>query len=177
MAARQYTQREWRLLSWWLATFHPFADVAMNVRVGPSVAPGAFPIDDPALLRMARVRNRWVDAVMIENGRPTIIEAKLEPDPGVYSRLFHYARKFRSDPQFRQFSNVPLSLHALIYHEDPSVAVEAPFYGVRWENYQPQLAEMPPVMQRGSPLSIGDSFLQLPADFPQRLKALGIEGF
>lgn len=123
---------------------------------------------------MARVRNRWADAVFVESGTPAIVEAKLEPDPGIFSQLIHYARKFRADPEFQQFASVPLRLIAVVYHDDPSVAIEAPFYGVQWIVFTPQLDTFPAAAVRGNPLSTSDSPLPLQQDWPARLKSWGI---
>lgn len=175
MASRQYAQREWRLLSWWLATFHHQADITMNVRLGPTV--GVSPLAayvnplDPQL----RVRNRWADAVFIENGEPHLVEAKIEPDPGIFSQLVHYARKFRADPNYTQFKNSALHLIALVYHDDPSVAIEAPYYGVRWIVFQPALDTFPPAASRGNPLSTETSPIALNHDWPARLQSWGIK--
>jgi hypothetical protein len=170
MGKRQYTNREWKLLSYWLATFHPRAEIFMQQRLGPTLPLVGIQNETAATQALSRVRNRWVDAVYIEGGIPTLVEAKLEPDPGIFSQLLHYARKFRADPLFVEFQNTPLNLVAVVYHDDPSVAIEAPWYGVRWEVYQPQFQEWPPPMTKGTPLA--DSGVPLPHDWPQRLSAL-----
>jgi len=173
MGARQYTQREWRLLSWWLATYHPSADIVMNVRVGPVPPPLVDAGEDTLPAASRKVRNRWADAIYFENGAAHIVEAKLLPDPGIFSTLIHYSRKFRADPQFRAWADRPLHLVALVYHDDPSVAAEAPFYGVRWVVYQPQLAQLPPALALGAALPAFEN--PLPANFPARLSAWGIK--
>ncbi|HEY2675464.1 MAG TPA: hypothetical protein VGI65_00745 [Steroidobacteraceae bacterium] len=170
MGARQYTNREWKLLSYWLATYHPHADIQMQVRLGPTLPLVGIQNMTAAQAALSRVRNRWADALFIEGGIPTIVEAKLEPDPGIFSQLLHYARKFRADPNFTQFANSPLKLAALVYHDDPSVAMEAPWYGVSWNVFQPQFEGWPPPSVKGTPLA--DSPDLLPQDWPARLYAL-----
>ncbi|MGH7745788.1 MAG: hypothetical protein ACREQ5_13545 [Candidatus Dormibacteria bacterium] len=167
MGSRQYVQKEWKLLSWWLATYHPHAAIAMNVRVGPTapvaqLAGVAQPPDG-----LLRVRNRWVDALFVENGELYVVEAKLEPDPGIFSQLIHYARKIRADPNYSEYANTRIRMIALVYHDDPSVAIEAPWYGVQWVVYQPALRELLPPMLRGSPLAAHTAFL--PQDWPARV--------
>lgn len=137
MGSRQNAQREWQLLSWWLATFHPhFDELWMNVRVGPSqVMPGV--TFTQAMENISRVRNRWADAVFSENGQLNLVEAKMEPSPGIFSTLVHYARKLRMDPQFARFANAPLNLIAVVARDDASVSMESPWYGVQWIVYQP----------------------------------------
>lgn len=132
-----YTNREWRLLSWWLAEFHPAAECWMNVRVGPTEPLAGVFAEGAAAINASRLRNRWADAIYLENGRPYLVEAKLQPDPGIFSTLLHYARKFRVDPFFGRWSASPLGLIALVARNDPSVEQEAPWYGVRWVVYQP----------------------------------------
>lgn len=172
MAARAYTQREWRLLSWWLATFHPDAAISMQVRLGPNRGAGGLGGLDDAQTLMLRVRNRWADAIFVENGDVYLVEAKLDPDPGIFSQLVHYARKFRTDPNYAAYATTPLRLVALVYHDDPSVAIEAPWYGVQWVVYQPDLATLPPVANKLQTVVSGDS--PLPSDWPARLSSWGI---
>ena len=119
---------------------------------------------------MARVRNRWADAIFIENDLPYIVEASMQPDPGIFSQLIHYARKFRSDPYYLVYGSKPLGLIALVYSDDPSVSIEAPWYGIQWVVYQPNLQGFLPPQLLGSPLDNGNS--ELPWDWPTRLKAL-----
>lgn len=175
MAARQYVQKEWRLLSWWLALKHPNADISMNVRLGaPAVrapVPGLPASPEP----VARVFQRYADCVFIENGQPVLVEAKLEPDPGIFSQLIHYARKFRIDPAWGHFANVPLKLVAVVYHDDPTVSIEAPYYRINWEVFTPNLATLPAQAQRILDAVQGDVPPPLPSDWPARLSSWGIK--
>lgn len=171
MSDRQYTQLEWKLLSWWLALRHPHAATLQNARVGsPLNYAGGFP-GDPAEGESLRVKLRYADAILVENNRVAIVEAKIEPDPGVFSQLIHYLRKFRLDPRMRSLHPLPLDLIAVVYHNDPSVAVEAPFYGVRWEVFRPGLSEMPPAKE-GKP-ELGGVSVPLPPGFAYRLRSWG----
>lgn len=172
MGKRQYTNKEWKLLSWWLATYHPNADISMQVRVGPTIGSGGSEVGSEVGSDLLRVRNRWTDAIYIEGGALNLVEAKIDPDPGIFSQLIHYARKIRADPAFASFSAAPLNLIALVYNDDPSVAQEAPWYGVRWVVYQPNLAGFLPPTMKGSALESIES--QLPHDWPARLRSWGI---
>ena len=174
MAARQYVQKEWRLLSYWLALKHPNADIAMNVRLGPHIArtPGPSPGELPSTV--SRVFHRYADAVYVEHGLPTIVEAKLEPDPGIFSQLIHYARRFRVDPNWAAYRSAPLGLVALVYSDDPSVSVEAPWYGVQWEVYQPDLQELVPPTIRLAMAPGANGTNQLPDNWASRLQSWGI---
>jgi hypothetical protein len=170
MGSRTYAQREWKLLSWWLATYHANADeILMNVRVGPTVIPtiAGMPAALPAT---ARLINRWADAIFVENGAVTIVEAKLDPDPGIFSQLLHYARKFRMDPGFAQYASAPLNLVALVYNDDPSVSIEAPWYGVTWVVYQPTMNDFVPPQLKGTFADSVGSLL--PQDWPARVNLL-----
>lgn len=173
MAKRIYTQKEWRLLSWWLATYHPDADVAMNVRVGPTAPIAGVPAIGPIESHASRLRNRWVDAIYFENSTVNIVEAKMNPDPGIFSQLVHYARKFRLDPNYGQYANWSLNLIALVYSDDPSVAVEASWYGVTWIVYSPDLSGIAPAQTQGVEAAIEGGFL--PEGWPSRLQMLGIK--
>lgn len=170
MGARQYTNREWKLLSWWLATYHPLAEIWMNVRVGPTNSLVGVQNPTPAMLSMSRVRNRWADAIFLEDGIVTIVEAKMTPDPGIFSQLIHYARKFRVDPTFAQFAGNPLNLVALVYSDDASVSQEASWYGVQWVVYQPTLnGFLPPTV---NPNLLASDQSLLPMDWPARLSRI-----
>jgi len=170
MGARQYAQKEWRLLSWWLASFHPNAEIHMQVRLGPtSTIPGLYLPEAPPDGTL-RLRNRWIDALFIENERVALVEAKIEPDPGVFSQLVHYLRKFRSDPEWAALRSLPVDLIALVYNDDPSVAQEAPWYGVTWTVYQPNLQDFPQAVTRGQEATAAGSYL--PPDWPARISWL-----
>lgn len=170
VGARQYTNREWKLLSWWLATYHSQAEISMQVRLGPTNPLSGITNPTSADLAMSRVRNRWADAVFVENDLPYIVEACMQPDPGIFSQLIHYARKFRADPFFSKYANQPLGLIALVYSDDPSVSAEAAWYGVTWIVFQPNLEGFLPPQLLGSPLDIGETVL--PWDWPTRLQSL-----
>jgi hypothetical protein len=170
MAGRQYSQREWRLLSWWASTFHPAAEWWLNLRVGPTLPLIGVPVLTAALERLSRVRNRYVDGLYLEGGELNLVEAKLQPDPGIFSQLLHYGRLLRADPAWREFAHTPLNLIALVYNNDESVAEEAPLYGVRWIVYQPNLAEFPPALTIGPPA--GSASAVLPAGFGSWVTAL-----
>lgn len=170
MGARLYTNKEWRFLSWWLATFHANAEIWMNLRIGPTLPiVGKFPQTD-AEQAISRVRNRWADAVFLENGELTLVEAKLEPEPGIFSTLIHYARKLRMDPNFSQYAQARLNLVALVMRDDPTVSIEAPWYGIQWVNWIP-----PYVSQQGMPILpgwLGEVPSELPHDFVARVSLL-----
>jgi hypothetical protein len=141
----------------------------MNVRVGPTVIPtiaGGAAIAPST----ARLVNRWADAIFIENGVVTIVEAKLDPDPGIFSQLLHYARKFRMDPSFASYAGLPLKLVALVYNTDPSVEIEAPWYGVTWVVYQPIMNDFVPPQLKGTHVDTVGSML--PQDWPARINLL-----
>lgn len=170
MAARQNVQKEWKLLSYWLATYHPLAEIWMNVRVGPNppLPQGFNPtLWDPYL---ARVLNRWADAVYLESGTLNLVEAKMSPDPGIFSRLVHYGRKLRLDPNFSQYAGMQLNLIALVASDDPSVAMEAPWYGVQWILYQPSYLTSAETAASGFSLPAASS--PLPQDFPARVSLI-----
>jgi len=174
MGKRQHSQGEWRLLSWWLATFHGGAEIWMQERLGPTQPSTPAPLADRFDLNAARLRNRWADAVYLENNRLALVEAKLNPDPGIFSTLLHYARKLRTDPFFSRYDALPLDLIALVMRDDASVAEEAPFYGVRWVVWQPDWATLE--QSRPSGNSATGAPLELPSDFAARISLLQNSG-
>jgi hypothetical protein len=175
MAGRQYVQKEWRLLSYWLAQFHPNADISMNVRLGPKLSRKTALSLSELPSTVSRVFHRYADAVFVESGEATIVEAKLDPDPGIFSQLIHYARLFRMDASFTQFASKPLHLVALVYSDDPTVAIEAPMYGIKWEVYQPNLQELTPPQVRFSSVAGEPVNVPLPDNWASRLQSWGIK--
>jgi hypothetical protein len=173
MGARTYAQREWRLLSWWLATFHADAEILMNARVGPALTTLPPGITEADAAMLSYVRNRWTDAIVIYPDRAIVVEAKMEPDPGIFSQLIHYARMLRADPSFATLSSIPLQLVALVYRDDPQVSIEAPWYGVQWVVYQPQLSGFPTAS--GVFGQLVPTASTLPQDWPARLQSWGIK--
>jgi hypothetical protein len=175
MANRQYVQQEWRLLSYWLATYHPNATIYMNVRLGPVMASATSNPLDEQTATASRVYHRYADALFLEQGQPTLVEAKMEPDPGIFSQLIHYARLFRSDPAWKQYASQQLSLIAVVYGSDPTVQAEAPFYGVRWITYQPNLTGLTPPNVRFAPIESAGENVPLPSNWASRLQSWGIK--
>ena len=145
----------------------------MQVRVGPTVAPAGTSLLTPAMANIARVSNRWADAIVIENGALYLVEAKMEPDPGIFSQLIHYARKLRLDPNWSQYASAPLGLIALVARDDPSVAMEAPWYGIQWIVYQPSF--LTAAQTEPSGLGVPISNVPLPADWPARIDLLNLK--
>ena len=144
----------------------------MNVRVGPTIATGLpYPLTQ-AQANLARVLNRWADTVFLENGTVNLVEAKMRPDPGIFSKLVHCARKLRLDPTWSAYASWPMNLIAVVAADDPSVAMEAPFYRVQWVVYQPSFltSDQTQASGVGTPISP----VPLPQDYPARLDLLNI---
>lgn len=144
----------------------------MNQRVGPALTTLPAGSDYATAQNAAYVRNRWTDAIVVYPDKVLIVEAKLDPDPGIFSQLIHYCRMFRLDPTFAQTNNLPVTLVALVYRDDPQVGIEAPWFGIQWIVYQPNLADFPPAYQTISQLAQIAS--PLPQDWPSRLRSWGI---
>lgn len=173
MASRQTVQREWSLLSNWLVQYHPHATIYMQVRVGPTPVIDGVDPNNAGLAALSRVANRWADAIFIENGTLNLVEAQMNPDPGVFSQLIHYARKLRLDPNWSTYSSWPLNLIALNARDDPSVAVEAHWYGIQWIVYQPSYLTSAQTQASGVPTAITTP--PLPSDFPARIDLLNLK--
>jgi hypothetical protein len=175
MASRAYAQKEWRLLGWWLATFHQNADIYMNVRLGPQLPQKETGIVAELPATVSRVFQRYIDAIYVEHGLPFLVEAKLDPDPGIFSQLLHYARMFRLDPNWTSFANRPLGLIALVYQDDPEVSAEAAAYGVQWTVYQPKLEDLPAAATRMTAAGGASEPPPLPSDWPSRMSSWGVK--
>lgn len=144
----------------------------MSKRVGPTLQLGNVYPMDAATEQISRLRNRWVDAIYIGNGQLYLVEAKMDPDPGVFSQLIHYARKLRMDPQWASYSGTPLNLIALGAADDPSVAAEANMYNVKWIVYQPSFLTSAQTAPTGEGVPITP--VPLPTDWPARISLLNL---
>lgn len=172
MSSRATAQREWQLLSWWLAQYHPHARIFMNKRIGPSLQLGNVYPMDAATAQISRLRNRWVDTVYIENGQLYLVEAEMEPDPGAFSQLIHYARLLRMDPEWASYAGVPLNLQVVVARDDPSVAAEASMYQIKWIVYQPSFLASDHTMPTGEGVPVTP--VPLPTDWPARISLLNL---
>lgn len=94
----------------------------------------------------------------------------MEPAPGIFSTLIHYARKLRMDSNFARFAGAPLNLIALVARDDPSVAYEAPWYQVQWIVYQPDFLTIDQTITTGN--AAGGPGPALPQDFLARVSLL-----
>ena len=166
MGKRIYAQREWRLLSWWLATFHPNAEILMNVRVGPIYDLITGPPQTYAEAQASRVRNRWADAIYLESGTVNIVEASMQPELGLISEVQGYSHLFSIDPVFREWWALPRREQIVVYRDDPYMADRAAAAGVAWIVYTPNLVGfVPPTLAGTLTASLGAS---LPQDWPAR---------
>lgn len=96
------------LLAEWIALFHPFAKVFYEHRLGP-VPQSAIGLRlSPAEIRQLSVRNSYADALLVEGGQLTVVEASVDPDPGKLSQVLYYARLIPRTADLARYRDVPI---------------------------------------------------------------------
>jgi hypothetical protein len=122
-------QKEARLVNEWLQLEHPTALQWKRVRLGP--------LPDKELARMYQVTLRWADAIYVEDGTVTIVEAKMAPGLGAISQLKAYAELFRETPEFSQYSAAPVKLLYLCTRRDNVAERMCAAEGIEYAVYTP----------------------------------------
>jgi hypothetical protein len=133
MAENAARRRHWEeeLLAEYLAQRHPDARVMTRVRLGPPMGTGLQPGLSEAEQRLVGAAfRRWADALIIEPGLLTIVEAAMMPDPGDTSRVLTYMRLLDSTPELEEFRAHARRGMVLWAVDDPfarQIALEAGF--------------------------------------------------
>ena len=94
--------KESQLVNLWLWDKHRESLQWRRVRLGP------LPNKEGA--RLFLVTLRWADAIFVQGGRVTIVEAKLRPGGGAIGQLLQYRDLFSSTPEFSDFHHLPIDL-------------------------------------------------------------------
>jgi len=105
--------KESKLVNQYLYMNHPNSLQWRRIRLGP--------IPDKLLARMYMTMLRWADAIYVEGGVVTIVEAKLRPGPGAVGQLLLYKDLFAQTPEFTAYKNYPVKLMLLTPMVDLSV--------------------------------------------------------
>lgn len=94
--------KETDLLNAWLWEHHRHDLQWRRVRLGV--------LPTKALARMYMTILRWADAIVMNDGQVTIVEAKLRAQPGVISQLELYKKLFGQTPEFSQYKGWPVKM-------------------------------------------------------------------
>ncbi len=133
-------KRQWEeeMLAEWLAAKHPRARVLYRVRLGPlaSAHPDATLTDAERRLLGAAFR-RWADAMIVEEGTLTVIEAALIPSPGDLAMLELYLHLVDATPELEEVRQLPRQGLLLWAVDDPYARPLAVRRGLRVEIYKP----------------------------------------
>lgn len=90
------------------------------------------------LNRMYSVLLRWADAIFIEDGTVTIIEAKLTPRADAVGQLLLYKELFVNTPEFQQYWNAEVKLMFLCPRMDLALAELCSKQNITYELYNPE---------------------------------------
>lgn len=108
---RQYTQRETRLRSEYLALAYPHARILINPRLGPAhLDVGAsLPADvSPKILQGTQM---YADAAIVLPGEVMLWEFKIVLDGRAIGQLLEYADSWADSPDYNELRGMPVSLH------------------------------------------------------------------
>ena len=122
--------KESDLVNKWLWEFHPSSLQWRRVRLGV--------VPDKEIARAYMVILRWADAVFVENGVVTIVEAKLRPNAGAIGQLEHYKMLFGRTPEFSQYWNYPINLILLANYMDLEIVELCTKKNIKYVFYQPK---------------------------------------
>lgn len=134
---RPYVQRERRLLSEYLARNYPNARAILNQRLGAYPLHVAAPLPPnvpPSALSSFR---RYVDALVIEPERLTMIEAKIIQAPGAAESLELYSRLLPSTPELAPYLHLPLKKLVVAAVTDPVLSAMAAERGIETVTFTP----------------------------------------
>ena len=135
---RAHQPREMAMVSEYLATNNLLSKSATRVRVGnphPELLNPQISIEDIGILR---AYSRWADAIIFEDNKITIIEAKIKPNLGPLEALEVYSRLFLSDPTYKEHHNKPIEKVFLYELEDPVLTQLARQLGIKPVQFEPK---------------------------------------
>jgi hypothetical protein len=122
-------QMEAKYVNEWLQLNYPDKLTWKRVRLG------VLPTNE--LSRMYMVTSRWVDAVVLDDGKVILVEAKLRPQPGAISQLQLYDNEFPRTAMFKDLWNKQRELVFLTTREVSGIKELADAAGIRYAVYRP----------------------------------------
>jgi len=119
---RRSMPAETRLLSEWLAENYFGSEIRYHFRVGSTPRTPGVVLLDEAERNMARVANRWVDAIVVAPPRLIVIEATMYRAVDKVSQLQGYLLLLKSTPEWAQWAG--LRVHPLLLTGQHDVVAE-----------------------------------------------------
>lgn len=116
---------ETQFVNRWLKEKHPNPPLWIRPRLGKA----AF----PEFARLMEVTLRFPDAIFIEDGVLTIVEAKLAKRPGAIGQLLLYKKLLPETPEFEPFSRLPVQMLLLTDRLDKNVQAVAADHNIIYE--------------------------------------------
>lgn len=135
---RDWTPREQRLVSEFVARYFAGADVRLHVHLGGVLPRWRGQFSKPSDLGMVGLFRRWADAVILLENRVILLEGKILPQPGVISQLDLYERLFPKTPELSEHAHKPIEKTLLCAVEDPLVTQMAREQNIRVVVYRPE---------------------------------------
>jgi len=134
---RLWQPRESRLLAEYLAQKYKDDIVMYRVRLGQLPAWSSKSIQEGVPANIYMVYQRWADAIVITKTTLILIEAKIDPAPGVISQILLYDQLIPKTDTLRQFNKLKRLNVLLIAQHDSEVETLAQSHGITVEYYSP----------------------------------------
>ena len=113
--ANRRRQASTELLAEWLALYHRGATVLFEHRLGPVPQSAIGVTVTPAIARMLQRSNSYADAIVIDGGGLTVVEASVLPNVGKISQVVYYTRLIGSTIDLEQYRGLPIAGVGLIF--------------------------------------------------------------
>ncbi|MHC4397649.1 MAG: hypothetical protein ACYS1A_18555, partial [Planctomycetota bacterium] len=135
---RGWQPRELRLVSEYLAAYHPHGIKMERVRLG-SIHPGFNTKGmDAATKRMFIQFNRWADAVVILPEKIVLIEVTIPPRPQKVAQLEMYEQLIPTTPEFELYLDRPIEKVLVMAVRDITVEQFARQKGIKVVVFRPK---------------------------------------
>ncbi len=134
---RDWQPREQRLVSEYLARFHPDHESRTHVHLWstPPRLKGQYATDKEE--RLVGVFRRWADAIVFLPDRLILIEGKILPQPGVISQLSLYEDLIPKTPELAEHREKPIVKMLVCAIEDKLISALARREGVQVRIFHP----------------------------------------
>jgi hypothetical protein len=136
--AREYAQRERRLIVEFLAGYAPAIKPIYNARLGPYPPSFAQKLTSTGALQQISPSQKYADAALIYPDHVELWEAKINLNGEAIGQLLVYRRAWPQTPEYAGEANKPVTLHIVAGYADPLAIAEAQAQGISVTLYTPQ---------------------------------------
>ena len=138
---RHWEPREMRMVSEYLAQNYPDCITMTRVRLGPITWSDGVPVEEPGEAAVLGLFRRWADAVIVDDKSITLLEAKIQPDPGVISQLEYYSTLLPKTPELSPYMGLKRRLELIYAVFDAGIVDYARSRGIVCVHFRPPWLE------------------------------------